>query len=86
MVNKSDDVSTNVLTHQQVKLVQVGHDELMIALSRSLLSAVSLWPPSAVRPGLIGPELIEVTQCGGSEGVCTNAAGTWYWRGRVRRS
>jgi hypothetical protein len=27
MVNKCDDVSTNVLTHQQVKLVQVGHDD-----------------------------------------------------------
>lgn len=26
-MNKCDDVSTNVLTHQQVKLVQVGHDD-----------------------------------------------------------
>ena len=31
MVNKCDDVSTIVLTHQQVKLVQVGHDDFTVS-------------------------------------------------------
>ena len=39
MVNKCDDVSTNVLTHQQVKLVQVGHDDCTHRFGHSLHAA-----------------------------------------------
>lgn len=55
VVNRWDDVSTRVLTHQQVELVQVGHDELCT------LSPVScrLSHRIGVVFGMSGPELME---------------------------
>jgi hypothetical protein len=54
MVNKCDVVSTNVLTHQQVELVQVGHDDCTVPPLYHIAS-----PRVALRAGMSGPELIE---------------------------
>jgi len=60
-VNKCDDMSTLVLTHQQVELVQVGHDDCSREVGRTW--ALDPEPCHIPLTGLTGPETKEVTQC-----------------------
>jgi hypothetical protein len=53
-VNKCDDVSTLVLTHQQVKLVQVGHDDCSMDYDPEPARRYRFDHALAVRAGVTG--------------------------------
>ena len=78
MVNKCDNVSTLVYSHiSKLSLFKLA----MVGYNVASEPGVSLWPLRVIGPGSRESDAM----WRGCEGVCINAAGTWGWRGRVRR-